>query len=615
MYKISIINDKNPSLINEVVGVEFNQLHTITETRNYSPFTFNDGKRNQVNSKTHNLICFDIDDTLELEKAIDLCSNFKSLIVTTKSHQLDKKGLICDRFRIIIPIDKEVPKEQFKSFYIDLSKYLTLDSVIDKACNDSSRYFYPNANQEVFYSSSSNIISYDEVMPKLNEVTKVNNYQDTSLLNNELPHNFIFKDGSSFGSYEYLAINETVKIRCFNAHHEDKNPSAFISRNPNSGKLFTSCSSCNETKFIKYPKEDGIINNTHNPLNSNHIIAKSINVEPENVGLDLFNKFKMTKTRREELKNMKYVIDGLIVENYHTYLMGNAGAGKTTILLHLCFEMVQKGYKVYYFYLDGALNTASKVDEEIERLEIEDNFNLLVDGTMNDYKDILEKFIATKSNLDKTVFILDTFKFLSADVNHKNANKEAMHLIKEVCKLGATFISLGHTNKDGAKFSGTAEIEQDSDGVLRIDGIDEANNQTVSTIKKGGRCRFDVKETSFTFRKGNILSVEKLDEVVDTENQLKQKETEKNDKFVIDEIKRVLRVNPNILQKDIIPKVMENTAVSKNKILKILNSYVEIHWKRTQSKEATNGYEYKVIDTEFTELIGNLTNKLSNKAS
>ena len=46
MYKISIINDKNPSIIDDVVGIEFNQLHNITSTKNYSPFTFNDGKRN-----------------------------------------------------------------------------------------------------------------------------------------------------------------------------------------------------------------------------------------------------------------------------------------------------------------------------------------------------------------------------------------------------------------------------------------------------------------------------------------------------------------------------------------------------------------------------------------
>ena len=90
-----------------------------------------------------------------------------------------------------------------------------------------------------------------------------------------------------------------------------------------------------------------------------------------------------------------------------------------------------------------------------------------------------------------------------------------------------------------------------------------------------------------------------------------KKETEKNNKFVIDEIKRVLRLNPNILQKDIIPTVIENTTVSKNKILKILNTYVDIHWKRTQSKEATNGYEYKVIDIELLGDKGNIHSQIS----
>lgn len=127
--------------------------------------------------------------------------------------------------------------------------------------------------------------------------------------------------------------------------------------------------------------------------------------------------------------------------------MGNAGAGKTTILLHLCFEMVQKEYVILKIQ---CCNTP----------------------------------LGRSQYLWETVFILDTFKFLSADVNHKNATKDAMHLIKEVCKLGATFISLGHTNKDGEKFSGTAEIEQDSDGVLRIDGIDEADNKNYIYNKK-----------------------------------------------------------------------------------------------------------------------------------
>jgi predicted ATP-dependent serine protease len=327
------------------------------------------------------------------------------------------------------------------------------------------------------------------------------------------------------------------------------------------------------------------------------------------IDLNLFDRFQMTKQRREELKNMKYVINGLIVENYHTYLMGNAGAGKTTIMLHLCFEMVEKGYKIIYFYLDGALNTASKVGAEIERLNIENDFKLLVDGTMNDYKEILQSFISTKTRLDKTVFVLDTFKFLSADINHKNANKDAMHLIKEVCKLGATFVSLGHTNKDGVKFSGTAEIEQDSDGVLKIDGYED-NTTTTSTIKKGGRCRYEVKEVSYKFERGDVLSVTKLDDVFDAESKIKELELLEKDKYLISEVKRVLRLNPNMLQKDIIQEVNEATAESKNKIIKILNTYLDKHWSKTQSKEALNGYEYKVIDTDFDKLIENLQNNL-----
>jgi uncharacterized protein YceH (UPF0502 family) len=57
--------------------------------------------------------------------------------------------------------------------------------------------------------------------------------------------------------------------------------------------------------------------------------------------------------------------------------------------------------------------------------------------------------------------------------------------------------------------------------------------------------------------------------------------------------------------------VTENIGISKNKVIKTLNFYVDKHWKRTQSKEATNGYEYKVIDDDFTELIEKLNNKAS----
>ena len=94
-----------------------------------------------------------------------------------------------------------------------------------------------------------------------------------------------------------------------------------------------------------------------------------------------------------------------------------------------------------------------------------------------------------QARLDNVIVVLDTLKFLTSDINNKNANKEAMHYIKSLCKLGAAWVSIGHTNKDGRRESGTAEIEQDSDGLLRIDSIIDGG-KGIATIKKGGRCRW-----------------------------------------------------------------------------------------------------------------------------
>ena len=46
----------------------------------------------------------------------------------------------------------------------------------------------------------------------------------------------------------------------------------------------------------------------------------------------------------------KFAIEGLIPEGNHIVIIGGAGAGKTTITLHLCFEMAHNGYEIFYLY-------------------------------------------------------------------------------------------------------------------------------------------------------------------------------------------------------------------------------------------------------------------------
>ena len=107
--KIFISTMQNLSIIDKIIEVDFNSLHIVTANDNYSPYTFKNSYRVKENSNPTNLIVFDIDYGMELKKAVELCKHFKSLIVTTRNHQQDKKGLICDRYRILIPLSENIP--------------------------------------------------------------------------------------------------------------------------------------------------------------------------------------------------------------------------------------------------------------------------------------------------------------------------------------------------------------------------------------------------------------------------------------------------------------------------------------------------------------------------
>ncbi|MFA7086429.1 MAG: hypothetical protein WC145_07145 [Aliarcobacter sp.] len=262
--KIFISTMQNLSIIDKIIEVDFNSLHIVTANDNYSPYTFKNSYRVKENSNPTNLIVFDIDYGMELKKAVELCKHFKSLIVTTRNHQQDKKGLICDRYRILIPLSENIPKEDFKAFYTILAKFLAIDEVIDKSCNDLARFYFANINQEIYYSNSEIVIDTKEVLELVNKLKATqskrlqsinqynNNFNTSYIKSNELPNNYILKDGRRFEDFNYLQVGEKEVIRCFNAHHEDKNPSAFISRsNTNENRLFMYCSSCNELKFIQ----------------------------------------------------------------------------------------------------------------------------------------------------------------------------------------------------------------------------------------------------------------------------------------------------------------------------------------------------------------------------
>jgi len=139
--------------------IEFGNLHKIVQSdyRQYSPYTFNNGKkiRDNWSNNEQNIIVFDIDDGLSILGAEEIFKDYKYFICTTKSHRKEKKGLVADRFRIILHAIN-IPKGEH---YFDFLKELEIVyPFIDKQVNNKVGAFMGYFDCEYKYNEG---ISFD----------------------------------------------------------------------------------------------------------------------------------------------------------------------------------------------------------------------------------------------------------------------------------------------------------------------------------------------------------------------------------------------------------------------------------------------------------------------
>lgn len=117
---------------------------------NYSPFQYNNNYRKEINSNLDkcNCIMLDFDDGMTIDEAKLLFSQYKYIIATTKSHQKEKNGIICDRFRLILPTNRP-----FENISID--EYKMMMQILinrygsDNATKDIARFYYAYEHSQI----------------------------------------------------------------------------------------------------------------------------------------------------------------------------------------------------------------------------------------------------------------------------------------------------------------------------------------------------------------------------------------------------------------------------------------------------------------------------------
>lgn len=140
-YTIGILN--NGSLVELQPKVNPQSLQDIAATitnNEWTPSTFNNNYRNRANFQSCALLVLDIDGGHTLDEAKETFKGYQHIIATTRSHQKEKHGVTCDRFRVIIPLSS--PITDAKTYSATWHHYAARWPFIDKACKDESRLYY-----------------------------------------------------------------------------------------------------------------------------------------------------------------------------------------------------------------------------------------------------------------------------------------------------------------------------------------------------------------------------------------------------------------------------------------------------------------------------------------
>ena len=134
----------------------------------YSAHSFKGNKRSNETALTgFQLIILDIDGGVDLETAKILFDEYTYLIATTRNHQIEKKGIIADRFRIILPMEYALDLEADTYTQMMKNMFDDLPIEVDRLA-DIGRMYFSSKDCEHWYNEG-RLFNADKYIPYTQE--------------------------------------------------------------------------------------------------------------------------------------------------------------------------------------------------------------------------------------------------------------------------------------------------------------------------------------------------------------------------------------------------------------------------------------------------------------
>jgi hypothetical protein len=120
------------------------QLATYTVENDWSPSIFNvndtGNNRNNEHFLSADVLGLDVDEGCSLSEALEIFMDYKHIITTSKSHQKEKNGVVCDRFRVILFPETTINSSD--ELTETLTSLMEQFPFLDKSCKDAARFFW-----------------------------------------------------------------------------------------------------------------------------------------------------------------------------------------------------------------------------------------------------------------------------------------------------------------------------------------------------------------------------------------------------------------------------------------------------------------------------------------
>lgn len=460
------------------------QLAKVATSGQWSSGVFKDNYRTRCNFLGADSIALDIDNEdpsnqTTLTDAIKLFKDFKHLIMTTKSHQTDKNGVVADRFRVVLFFSRTVTDA--KEYYATWNLLRKRFPFIDQACSDPSRLWYASTQVVSVNEGGSTI---DPAIPKAEEVAVPD--KPKSLTTGELAKS----------TYKFLLEGALPGQR--------------------NAALYKAARDCYEQGIPKnefVQRMDSMIKSTLNwgtdyVNKTDHKTIDSAYTgetrHPARKAFDLMTISDLMKSK----ETIEFIVDGMLTVGGISIISGDPKAGKSTLVRQLTLAIARGNEFLGRKCIKGACVYLA-LEEQLGLIKHElrkqgasnDEKNIYLHFGAPKRKDFLEELEGIITDLSVKFVVVDTFMLASMlkDANQYGDTNSFLQSYRELARsTGCHVMFIHHTNKgDGHgtnRISGSQAIHGGVDNAVMF--TKNGMQRFISTSQRGG-ANFDRTKLEF----------------------------------------------------------------------------------------------------------------------